>query len=529
MSGQDLDVPVLIVGGGYAGLASSAFLAAQGVRSLLVDRHPGIPIQGRARGINPRTMELYRPLGIEDAVMAAGAPFDGEAGVVRCASIAGEWNWLLDDSHGLPRVMPDRTAARFCMADQSSVEPILAEAARARGAEHWTDTRLLSLEDGAGRMTAVLEDRKTGAHRRVRAEYVIAADGVHSTVRECRGIPRTGPGTTQHWASMIVRADLADLVRRRALFWIVVNEDIGFGAFLTTAGQDHWAVSVTYDPAKESLADFTEDRCVRVARSVIGDPARAVEILDLTGWEEAVAVAERFRDDRVFLVGDSAHVWPPAGAMGANSAVQDAHNLAWKLAAVLRGHAGPGLLDSYEAERRPVATELARIVVRRQETRFGATPNDDDVDDALCVFGQRYRSGAVLGAEHGSVFGDTLDQYASPGTRAPHLWLDGADGRIGVHDLCLDAFVLLTGPGGTRWCAAAARIRDVPLRAYRVGPAGGAAELIDVEGNWAARYRAAEDSAVLLRPDGYVAWRGESEVDDAEGALRAALRRVLAR
>ncbi|GLW06796.1 FAD-dependent oxidoreductase [Microtetraspora sp. NBRC 13810] len=527
MTAYDETVPVLIVGGGYAGLASSLFLSHHGVRSVLVDRHPDVSIQGRARGINQRTMEIYRPLGLERRIREAGRPFDEEAGVVRCETLAGEWNWILEDD--TRRALPDLTACEFGMADQRSVEPILIDAARGEGADIRFNVRCVSVRPDAGGVTVVTEDRGTGRRRTIRADYLVAADGCRGTIREELGIDRPGPGVTQHWVTFVAQADLSDIVEKRAMFWIVVNDEIGLGSFLTTAVPGQWAISLARDPATQPAAGFTPERCAGIARSVIGRDVR-VDVLDIAHWEEAVGVADRFRAGRVLLAGDSAHVWPPAGAMGANAAVQDAHNLAWKLAGVVRGWAGEELLDSYEAERRPVAQSLADITVRRQRARFGGDPDGDDVDDVLCILGQRYRSSAVAGAAHDTVYGTEVEQRAAPGTRAPHLWLHADGVRITVHDLFHDAFVLLTGADGGAWAEAARQVAErtaVPLRAYQVGPASAAVELIDIDGGWQPRYNLGRDGAVLVRPDGYVAWRGGPPAGDAAARLTGALDQVL--
>jgi 2-polyprenyl-6-methoxyphenol hydroxylase-like FAD-dependent oxidoreductase len=518
--------PVLIVGGGFAGLASALFLSHHGVPSVLVDRHPGVSIQGRARGINQRTMEIYRPLGIEALIKEAGRPFDEDSGVVRCESLAGEWNWLLADESRAP--LPDLTPCGFGMADQRSVEPILIAAARERGADIRFGTQCVAVVPDIGGVTAIVENLGTGARRTIRADYLIAADGFRGTIGRRVGINRTGPGVIQHWVTFIIEADLREIVQKRAMLWIVVNDDIGLGSFLTTSVPNQWAVSVTFDPERDSVADFTPERCLQVARSVIGADIQAT-IVDIASWEEAVEVADCYRSGRIFLVGDSGHVWPPAGAMGANAAVQDAHNLAWKLAAVINRWAGVGLLDSYEAERRPVARALVDITVRRQQTRFGEQPNEDDVDDTRCALGQRYRSAAVIGAVHRGVYGGDLMQGAAPGTRAPHLWVEHGGRRISVHDLFHDAFVLLAGAQGAGWIDAADRLEGlVPLRAFRVGPAPSGAELVDVEGTWRSRYGLGHVGAVLVRPDGYVAWRAGSSAGNRSARLAAALRTILA-
>lgn len=517
---------VFIVGGGYAGLASALFLAHQGVRPVLVDRHPHVSVQGRARGINYRTMEIYRSLGLHERVSEAGRPFDEEAGVVRCERMAGEWQWLLGEE--ARRALPDLTAGEFGMADQRSVEPILIDAARARGADIRLGTQCVAVHQDGGGVTAVTEDRRTGQRRTVRSKYLIAADGYGGTVREQVGIARTGPGVTRHWVTFVAEADLSGIVTERAMFWIVVNPDVGFGSFLSTAVPGQWAISVSFEPENRPASGFTAGHCAKLARAVIGRDL-PVRIVDIAEWSEAVAVAERFRDGDVFLVGDSAHVWPASGAMGANTAVQDAHNLAWKLAAVLKGYAADSLLDSYQQERLPLATALADITTRRQAARFGGDPGADDVDDVLCILGQRYRSAAVVGALHDTVFGDRVEQDARPGTRAPHLWLERDGAKVAVHDLFHDAFILFTGAGGHAWLDAARTVAaqtGVPLRAYRVGQLAGT-ELEDVEGQWPARYRADPDGAVLVRPDGYVAWRCPRPSGDPASSLCTAIGTIL--
>lgn len=527
MTTAEEHVPVLIVGGGYAGLASALFLSHHGVRATLVDRHPAVSIQGRARGINPRTMEIYRPLGLEPAIKAAGRPFDGESGVVQCQNLAGQWTWIVEQD--MPRALPDLTAGEFGMADQSSVEPILVRAARANGADIRFGAACVSFEPDPGGVTAVTEDHSTGQRRTIRADYLIAADGYRGTVREQLGIARPGH-VTRNYVSAVLEADLSEIVRERALFWMIFGPE-GGGGFVSTAVPGRWGMAVIYDPGKQSPADFSAERLTRLAKTLIGKDV-PVQILDSAVWEEAVGVAEAYRSGRVFLAGDAAHVWPPAQALGANSAVQDAHNLAWKLAAVLRYGAADSLLDSYEAERRPVATELAAITVRRQELRFSGHEDDQEASNEaiVCILGQRYRSAAVIGAEHDTVFGKTAEQRARPGTRAPHLWLDHAGRRIGVHDLFHDAFVLLTGPAGAAWTRAAGHIAartPIPLRAYRIGPASAGGQLADVESNWPTRYELAEDGAVLIRPDGYVAWRAGSPGTHPAAALTSALNQIL--
>ncbi|MFD5089754.1 FAD-dependent monooxygenase [Amycolatopsis thailandensis] len=519
-------VPVLVVGGGLVGLTTTLFLAEQGVRALLVDRHPGASIQGRARGINQRTMEIYRALGLEEAIREAGKPFEDDWGVARCETLAGEWHWLFGDA--APRSWPDLSPGEFCQADQGAVEPILIAAARELGARHRFDTEVVSVVTEDDGVTAVVRDRATGVEQTVRADYVVAADGHRSPIRERLGIHRTGPGVIQHSVSIVFRADLSEFVPKPALFWIIVNEKVG-GGLVTTARPDRWGMSVGYDPAAgESIADFTAERCVADVRAAIGRDDLAVEIEDVAAWEQAIGIADRYREGRVFLAGDAAHVWPPAGAMGANTGVQDGYNLAWKIAGVVHGWAGKGLLDTYHDERHTVAVELSDLVVHRQMKRNSTEIEDDITDDQLWTLGQRYWSSAVIGAGHDTVFGDTLDKVARAGVRAPHLWVERDGARLSTHDLFGRGFVLFAGADGAAWVEAASEVSarlSVPVRAFRIGAAGG---LTDPENLWGERYPVGAGGAALIRPDGYVAWLSPATARPSE-ALAEAFRAILRR
>ena len=509
-------VSVLVVGGGYAGLASALYLARQGAEVVLVDRHPGVSIHGKARGISPRTIEIYRAFGIAEAVLAAGEPFAEEAGVARCPSLAAPWDWLSDEK--APRANAEVSAGESGMADQNTVEPILIEAGRAQGARYLLNTDVLDTTATETGVTAIVRDRATGAERTINADYLVAADGNRSPIRERLGITRPGARSIMPTMNIVFTADLTELTPKRALFWLIINPETGFGGGLvSTAQPDRWQLSVQYDPAAESEEDFEADRCRALIHTALGRADIAVDVEGVASWDQGVGVAERIRDGRVFLVGDSAHVWPPTGAMGANTGIQDAHNLAWKLAAVVNGWAGPGLLDSYEAERLPVMATMAPLIVRHQEARMtGQREPADGPSLAAMTFGQQYGTGEVFPADPPAV--------ATAGARAPHLWLIHRDQRIGLHDLVNDAFIVLTGPEGQTWRAAAAKQIGLPLRTYLIGE-----DLIDTENWWQARYALGDDGAVLIRPDGYVAARFEAGADDPTCLLHAALADLLDR
>jgi tetracenomycin A2 monooxygenase-dioxygenase len=278
-----------------------------------------------------------------------------------------------------------------------------------------------------------------------------------------------------------------------------------------------------YHPDRgQSPADFTHERCVQLIRTVSGRPDLPVEIAGTVPWEGAQRVADAFNTGRVFLAGDAAHVHPPAGGFGANTGIHDAHNLSWKLAAVLRGWAPPALLDSYDAERRPLGTAMAEQALLRNRIRHNHASAEDlagMVDDIVVTLGYRYRSGAVVGEEWQGVLPPSgLVLRGEPGSRAPHVWLRRDGARISTVDLFDTAFVLLTGPSGTAWRTAAAALAQrtgIPLRCHTIGAGGD----LTAEGDWLSAYGIGERGAVLVRPDAFVSWRCADGSDEPEAVL----------
>ena len=243
---------------------------------------------------------------------------------------------------------------------QDLIEPVLRTAAEARGGDLRFHTELASFTQDADGVTATLLDRATGAERTVRAEYMIAADGANTRIRAALGVPTTGRGPLGHFLNVLFRADLTDLVRGREFSLCRIDRPEVTGLFASIDNATRWVFHIAYDPAHgEVPADYPEQRCIDLIRAALGLPDVAIEIVGILPWEAAVRVAQTFQVGRVFLAGDAAHQMPPWGGQGANTGVADAHNLAWKLAAVLQGCADPALLATYDAERRPVGTVAA--------------------------------------------------------------------------------------------------------------------------------------------------------------------------
>jgi 2-polyprenyl-6-methoxyphenol hydroxylase-like FAD-dependent oxidoreductase len=509
-----VDVAVVVVGGGLVGLSASLFLSWHGVESVLFERHAGTSPQPKARRINLRTMELFRQVGVEEAVIEAAAALADFQSMAAGPTLAQAQ--LLPFS--MPGGVPDWeeiSPSLSCLCAQDALEPVLRGLAVERGGEVRFGTEVLdTVADHAGVTVTVRSG--DGRVREIRAGYVIAADGARSPVRERLGIGRSGRGTLGKFVNVYVRADLGDLVRGREFNLCQIENPLAPGGFASINGTDRWIFSTLVAPGR------TEAEWEAVVRAAIGAPAE-VEVLSVLEWEPGMFVADRFQQGRIMLAGDAAHVMPPYAALGANTGVQDVHNLAWKLALMLDGTAGPGLLDSYHEERHPAAWFAAdQSSIRSGNLRQMTSASTDGTPLAhplALVFGRQYAAGAVVG--DGSVAAlDRLDLSGQPGTRLPHTWLDPSTnrGRRSTLDLVGPGLTLLTVADGDWWEAAAAGVAEV--RVVRVGSDARARA-------WARGAGMGDKGAMLVRPDHVIAWRYGGSPDSAQGNLGQIAARLL--
>ncbi|MGY6019032.1 FAD-dependent oxidoreductase [Streptomyces spinosirectus] len=536
-----LRVPVLVVGGSLVGLSTSLFLGRLGVRHLLVERHSGTSIHPRGRGNNVRTMEIFRVAGVEPGIHRAAATLADNHGILQTPTLvgdAGEWLFKeIDPGGGLARFSP----SGWCLCSQNDLEPVLLDHAARLCGDLRFSTELMSFDGDATGVTAVVKSRETGEHTTVHADYLVAADGPRSPVREQLGIGQSGPGDLFHNVSVTFRSRaLADVVGERRFIVCYLTSPDADGALLPVDNRENWVFHAPWHPELgETLEEFTDERCAEHIRRAVGVADLDVEITGRAPWHAAQRVARSYRADRVFLAGDSAHEMSPTGAFGSNTGIQDAHNLAWKLAAVLGGWAGEGLLDSYNAERRPVAEATsARAAVRSAEhSHPGFTPPPGAGGGRQrgilnVALGYRYPQGAVVGADPAAaVVPENLDLSGEPGSRAPHLWVLRGEERVSTLDLYERTPVLLSDAGDpSGWHRAATRLAQhlpVPLTSYRVGTGSGTDLVTDGDADWAQLHGVTRGGAVLVRPDGFVAWRSAGPVQDAESALREALTEAL--
>jgi 2,4-dichlorophenol 6-monooxygenase len=574
------DTDVVVVGLGPAGGTAALALATYGVRVHAVTMFPWVANSPRAHITNQRAVEVLRDLGVEDEARKYATPWDQMGDTLFTTSLAGEeivrlQTWGTGDQRvgdylqGSPSPMLD--------IPQPLMEPLLIKNAADRGAIVSFNTEYLSHEQDAEGVIVRFRDVRTGQLFEQRTRYLLAFDGARSRVAEQIGLPFEGELARAGTAYILFNADLSRYVGHRPsiLHWIFNSNagfgEIGMGLLRAIKPWSQWIAGWGFDIAKGE-PDLSDDVVLGRIRMLVGDPELEVELVRKSLWYVNQQHATNYQVGRVFCGGDAVHRHPPSSGLGSNTSMQDAFNLAWKVAFVVKGHAGPGLLDSYTPERAPVGKQ---IVARANQSRkdyaglreWFDQDSDDPVRDGLVKLkeatpagvarrerlyealehkntefnahgvelNQRYESDAVLpdphvGPEqwprHREVY---LQATTRPGAKIPHAWLVGPDGRrVSTLDVTgKGKMTLLTGLAGQAWKQAAQQL-DLPfLRTVVVGEPG----TIDPYGYWRGAREIDEAGAILVRPDGYVAWRQSVAVWDHTEALhqlKEALTAVLA-
>ncbi|MDX3238800.1 FAD-dependent monooxygenase [Streptomyces sp. ME03-5709C] len=583
---ETVETDVLIVGSGPAGASAALALSTYGVPNIVVTRHGRLAGTPRAHITNQRTMEVLRDLGVEEEVVARATPQHLMGNTVFCTSLAGEELGRLRSWGNDPLVQAAHELAspsRMCDMPQHRMEPVLVEAAVARGTQLRYSTAYTSFEQDDEGVTVLVEDRLRGDRYAIRAKYLIGADGGRSRVAEDAGLPMSGAMGVAGSVNIVFDADLSRYVAHRpgTLYWVLTPGatvgGIGAGLVRNVRPWNEWLIVWGYD-VRAAPPDLTEEYALSVVRKLVGDDEVPVTIRSTSAWTVNEMYAETYSNGRVFCAGDATHRHPPSNGLGSNTSIQDSYNLAWKLKLVLDGTAAPSLLDTYTAERAPVGRQivtranksigetapvfealdllaprspeqlLANIESRKEATPAGEKRRSrlrEAIDFKRYEFNahgvelnQRYASAAVVpdgSADPGFDRDPELYHQPSsrPGAKLPHAWLTSGTRTLSTLDLGgKGRFTLLTGIGGEAWVAAARAAGaelGLDIATAVIGP-GQAYE--DPYGDWARVRGIADTGALLVRPDLYVAFRrADGAADDAEARaeLGAALRRVLGR
>ncbi|MFE4667572.1 FAD-dependent monooxygenase [Streptomyces sp. NPDC056716] len=551
--GASAYVPVLISGAGPVGLILSILLSRAGVRNVVVEKRERIGELPRSRGVTVRTMELLDQIGLREELESTALPYAWTRQFVYTETLAGKIVGTMATDATSTTDAAALSPAHYVVAAQDRIDPMLFKAAIGYPeAEVRMGTEVIEYtEDADGVVTTVVNPN--GTLTRLRSAYIVAADGARSPLREMAGITETGRTTLRTYINNYVRADLSRFTagREGSLIWTFAPGREGL--FQPLDGVDRWAVQVQREGDPSVVGRWTEEEALAHIRAMIGDPAAdetEIDIIRSYGFALTMTISDQFRKGRLLLTGDAAHQVPPFGGFGLNTGIQSAHNLAWKLVEVLRGTASEELLDTYQTERH----EVGRRVMDFARTNSGyieqlmrsvGQGSDEEKRSAIIGASRQYGNwwGLDLGVhyeEAGAFIPDDVPApyvenpvidyvpHAKPGYRAPHFWaaLDGD--RVSSIALCDGDFVVFTGPDGQPWTEAA---RALPLdntpaiTAYRVAADG---DLVP-ETDFCKLYGIQPDGAVLIRPDGHVAYRAEGLPADPTGELTSVLLRILGR
>ena len=578
-----VETDVLIVGSGPAGSAAALFLATLGVPTIMITKYRWTANTPRAHITNQRAMEIFRDLGIEDQVLAEATPHHLIGDTVFCTSIAGEEIGRIHTwGTGAAREGDYRLASPCQIVDipQTYLEPILVKNATMRGAQSRFSTEYLSHTQDADGVDVLVRDRLTGTTYTIRAKYLIGADGARSKVAADIALPFEGAMDIAGSMNITFKADISAYCEHRpsVLYWVVQPGSnvggIGAGLVRMVRPWNEWLIVWGYDINDEPPV-VDDAAATQIVRSLLGLPDLAVEITGASLWGNNEMYATHLQSGRVFGAGDAVHRHPPSNGLGSNTSIQDSYNLAWKLAAVLKGQAAPALLETYSTERAPVAerivkrankssrefvdlfvalgiteAETEQEMVRRIEERKANTPAGAAKRAALVKamelknyefnahgvdLGQFYESAAIVsdGTSRPEPTRDPDLYYEPstvPGAHLPHVWVGDQSSKLALMDVApYSRFTLITGITGEAWTDAAARVGQelgIDLATVVIGPGRA---VTDLYYDWSRLREIDESGALLVRPDKHIGWRAAALPADPASALREALRQILGR
>jgi putative polyketide hydroxylase len=547
--------PIIVVGAGPTGLGAVLELARCGLKSILVERNERTSWHPKTRNFNTRSMEIARGWGEEvyDELRELDLPPNWKTPIRFMESVVGKQTGHLDAS-GFAGAGPDLSPVSSVLSSQDMIEPVLKQAIERTGMadvrfNHEVVEIVAGSEDGASSVEIKVKNRTNGEIYTLKGPALVAADGASSFFREKLKVEMDGPKKIAHFINCYFRADLERHIGERTGILHFFSNSKARGVFQPLDAKGRWLTQLEVPEEEWSIDVFTKERCIERIRAGAGIPDLDAEVLSIGKWQMNAVVGRHLIAGRIVLVGDAAHMFPPTGGLGANTGLQGMHNVVWKLALYLKGKAGRELLNSYESERRPLARWVADQSYhnRKQVWKLGAISRGEVTADEVGrkeVFQATSRYGNHIGLELGSVYQSSAivpdgskppevnDPYTDyepsgvPGCRAPHVWIERDGHRRSTIDLVAPEFSIFAGARGLDWRTIAAQVRGdtgLEVQCHLIG-----VDYDDVENTFNTRYGVGETGAVLVRPDGFVAWRAVELTPESGHQLRRAMEQILA-
>jgi 2-polyprenyl-6-methoxyphenol hydroxylase-like FAD-dependent oxidoreductase len=553
VSGADVQ-PVVIVGAGPVGLGAALELARCGLRSILIERNERTSWHPKTRNFNTRTMEIARGWGREiyDELRQLDLPPNWKTPIRFMESVVGKQTGHID-SRGFAGAGPDLSPVSSVLSSQDMIEPVMLREIRRTGMVdlrfgHELVEIISGYEHDAGSVEIKARDKASGEVYGLVAPALVAADGAASFVRDFLQVPLDGPKKVAHFINCYFRADIEKYVGEHSGILLFFSNSKASGVFQPLDAKGRWLTQLQVPEEEWSTELFTPERCAERIRAGAGVPDLNVEVLSIGKWQMNAVVGRSLIAGRILLTGDAAHMFPPTGGLGANTGMQGMHNAIWKLALFLKGKAGRKLLQTYETERRPVARWVADQSYhnRQQVNKLGAISRGEVPADGMGpkeILQASRRYGNHIGLELGTIYTsdavipdgsappvveDSYTDYVPsghPGARAPHVWLDRGGERLSTIDLVGPEFSLIAGSKGRDWEKVVADVGEKTALALQCHVIGD--KLVDVEETFNDRFGIGDTGAVLVRPDGFIAWRMQQLGPNAAADLGNALASIL--